>query len=224
MPRLIVHLLIALLTFIISVTVFAVWSSLQPAAPPSAPAQQSETASVAISDVEFYGWWRDQEPSVTRAKLRAHDDGDEAGAMPSYTYHHLDAWDVSDKSQPSRVDVVCRVQNNGRRPVDLMLLAQGEFSISPEGAEAGSKELLRNPTILTEQQNIGQQVVRGLAPGEIREVKFTDFDLKGFADKYVRKTYGPLRPWEFRADIDVRTLDNKQVAQQRGTLQFVRMY
>ena len=198
------RLLIALLTFTIGLTAVAVRSVFQPSP------LSDEPVSLGDAPIEFFGWRRET-PTAVR-------DRREKEALPSSTYSELEIWNAADESQPQQVDVVYRLENLGSRSIDLMVLAVCDFSISPDGQRAGSKELLRNPTLQTERQNIGQQVVRGLRPGETREIRFTDFNLGMMADKYLRKEYGTLRPSELRVNIDVRTLDNRQVAQQQGRL------
>jgi hypothetical protein len=174
------------------------------------PSQPGGAISVAISPIEFFGW-RHEKQSTTGSHR-------ENESLPSYTYHQLESWYAADESQSEQIDVVYHLENRGSRSVDLMVLAIGDFSISPDGQIAGSNESLSNPTFLSERQNIGQQVIRGLAPGESREVKFTDFNLKAMVEKYLRKKYGSLQPWELSVNIDVMTLDKKQVAQQQGRL------
>ncbi|HEV2913123.1 MAG TPA: hypothetical protein VGX92_07395 [Pyrinomonadaceae bacterium] len=198
------RLLTALLTFFVGLTAVAVWAVFQPSSPPEV------SISVAVSPIKFFGWRREAQTLATAQN--------ESDAIPSYTYHPLEVWNAADESESEQIDVVYRLENRGSRPVDLMVLAIGDFHISPDGQRAGSNELLRNPTLLTERQNIGQQVIRGLSPGESREVRFADFNLRAMTDKYLRKQYGTLQPSELRISIDVRTLDNRQVAQQQGSL------
>lgn len=196
--------LIALLTFAIGLTAVAVWSVFQPSPQPV------ESISLSVSPIEFFGWWG--ETQTAARNLRDYD------PLPAYGYHQVEEWNAADASQPEQIDVVYRLENRGTRSINLMVLAIGDLSISPDGQRAGSNELLRNPTLLTERQNIGQQVIRGLEPGETREVRFSDFNLRAMADKYLRREYGTLRPSELKVNIDVRTLDNRQVAQQQGRL------
>ena len=99
-----------------------------------------------------------------------------------------------------------------------MILAVGDFSISPDGQATRSHKLLHRSTLLTERQNIGQQVIDDLVPGETREVRFTNFNLRAAVDKYLGQEYGTLEPWELRVKIDVRTIDNRQVAQREARL------
>ena len=142
----------------------------------------------------------------------------ENDVLPSHTYRPLESWSTADESQSEQIDVVCHLENRGSRSVDLMVLAMGDFNISPDGQIAGSNESLRNPTLLIERQNIGQQVILRLAPGGTKEVKFTSFNLRVMVDKYLRKDYGTLKPWELMVNIDVRTIDNRQIAHQQGRL------
>jgi hypothetical protein len=198
--------LIALLTFITGLTVVATWSVLRPSTPPSQP---DSPLSVAISPIEFFGWWHEKQSGV-----RSNDD-----PVDSNVYRQLESWRTDDESQADQIDVVYHLENRGSRSVDLMVLAIGEFSISPDGLAAGSDEPRRHSTLLSERQNIGQRIIHDLAPGETRELKFTCSNLRSILNKYLRKEYGTLKPWELRVNIDVRTLDNRQVAQQRGRLQ-----
>ncbi|HVG34404.1 MAG TPA: hypothetical protein VM911_15140 [Pyrinomonadaceae bacterium] len=200
------YLLTTLLTFVIGLTAAATWSVMRPS--PSSPS--AEAISIAISPIEFFGWWREKQSGA-----RSHQENE---PLPSYAYRQLERWSAADESRSEQINIVYHLENSGSQSVDLMVLAIGDFNISPDGQIAGSNELLRNPTLLTERQNIGQQVVRGLAPGERREVKFTNFNLRAMVDKYLRKEYGPLKPWELRVNIDVRTLDGRPVAQQQGRL------
>jgi hypothetical protein len=212
--RYFIRILVALLTFITGLALVSVLGVLQPSTNSSQSSPPKASISVAISPMEFFGWWRDKQLASKSAK-----EDDEA--LPSHTYRQLESWRAADESQPDQIDVVYSLENLGDRPVDLMVLAVCDFSISPDGLRAGSDELLRRPTLLTERQNIGQQVIRRLEPGETRELKFTGFDLKAIVDKYARKQYGALQPWELRVNIDVRTLDNRQVAEQQGHLRLV---
>lgn len=202
--------LTALLTFIIGLTFVAIWSAWQPSTQSSQHPQPDKAVSVVISPIEFYGWWRDKQLAAVSPA--------ENQTFPSYTYRQLEFWRVAEESRPEQIDIVYHLENRGSRSVDLIVLAIGDFSISPDGQIAGSCELLHNPTLLTERQNIGQTVIRNLAPGETREVKFTGFNLRAMVDKYLRKDYGSLLPWELRVNIDVRTLDNRQAAQAEGRL------
>lgn len=211
--RYFIRLLIALLTFTTGLTAVAIFSGLRQPALSSIPSQPDEDVSVAISPVEFFGWWQDQQSAARR-----HMEGD---LLPSHTYRQFETWVAADESQSEQIDIVCRLENRGRRAVDLMVLAVGEFSILPDGRLAGSDESLRDPTILTERHNLGQQVIRGLAPLETREVTFTSSNLKAIVEKYLRKEFGTLRPSELRVNIDVRTLDKKQVGQQQGRLRLI---
>ena len=197
--------LIALLTFIAGLTVVATWSVLRPSTPPSEP---DSSTSVAISPIEFFGWWQEKQSAAS-----SNDD-----PVASNSYRQLESWRAADESQSDQVDIVYRLENRGSRSVELMVLAIGEFSISPDAPAAGSDEPRRRSTILSERQNIGQRIIRDLAPGETRELKFTCSNLRLTVDKYLRKEYGNLKPWELRVNIDVRTLDNRPVAQQQGRL------
>ena len=210
MRRFIFHLLITILTFITGITAVTIWSMLWPSTQSSQPPLHDQSIAVEISPVEFFGWRRERQ---------SFPGGDErADSLPSHTYCQLEFWNAADESQSEQVDVLYRLENRGNRPVDLMILAVGDFSISPDGQATESNQLLRRSTLLTERQNIGQQVIDDLAPGETREVRFTNFNLRAAVDKYLGKEYGTLQPWELRVKIDVRTLDNRQVAQREARL------
>lgn len=208
--RYFIRLLIMLLTFLVGLTAVILWSGLRQSTQSAPPSRTNEAISVTISPIEFFGWWQENQPAA-----RNHTEND---LLPSHTYRPCESWYAADESQSEQIDVVYHLENRGSRPVDLMVLAIGDFNISPNGHIAGTDESLRHPTLLTERQNIGQQIIRGLAPGETREAKFTNFNVKAIVDKYLRKEYGTLQPWELRVNIDVRTHDNRPVAQQQGRL------
>ncbi len=205
-----IRLMIALLTFATGLTVTAIWSAFQPSSPAAKTAARNDSVSVTISPLKFFEWQRDKQSSATIGK------DDEA--LPSYSYHQIKEWTASDDAQSGQIDVVFRLKNLGSQPVDLMILATGDFNLSPV-EQMGTEAERRQPALLTERQNIGQLVVHDLAPGETREVKFTDCNLKAMVNKYLRKEYGTLRPWELKVNVDVMTLDNMQTAWAGGQLQ-----
>jgi hypothetical protein len=208
--RYFIRLMIALLTFVVGLTATAVWSVFQPSAPVARPATRNDSVNVTISPVKFYEWQRDKQLPASIGK-------DEDEALPSYSYHQIKDWATRDELHSAQIDIVFRLENHGSQPVDLMTLATGDFNLSPlEQMVTGSEE--RHLTLLTERQNIGQQVIHDLAPGEVREVRFTDCNLKMMANKYLRKEYGTLRPWELKVNVDVMTLDNMQTAWAGGQL------
>lgn len=210
MRRFIFRSLITILTFIIGITAVTIRSILGPSTPPLQPPQHHQSIAVEISPIEFFEWRREKQLFPR---------GDEkAENQPSHTYRQLEFWNAAEESQSGQVDILFRLENHGNRPVDLMILAVGDFSISPDGQGTGSNKPLHKSTLLTERQNIGQQVIDDLAPGETREVGFTNFNLRATVDKYLGKQYGVLEPRELRVKIDVRTLDNRQVAQREARL------
>src|ERR1043165_1014783 len=144
------YLLIALLTFITGLAAAATWSVMRPS--PSSPL--NEAISIAISPIEFFGWGREKQPGA-----RSHQENE---PLPPYAYRQLECWSAANESRSEQIDIIYHLENSGSQSVDLMVLAIGDFNISPNGQIAGANELLRNPTLLTERQNIGQQVVRGL--------------------------------------------------------------
>lgn len=208
-----IRLMVALLTFGIGLTVSAVWSAFQPSAPAARRASGNDSLNVTISPVKFYEWQRDKQLSASIGK----DDED----LPSYSYRQIKDWTASEDVQSGQIDIVCRLENHGSQPVDLMILATGDFNLSPV-EQMGAESAPRQRALLTERQNIGQQVIHDLAPGEVREVKFANVDLKAMANKYLRKEYGTLRPWELKANVDVMTLDNMQTAWAGGQLRLMR--
>ncbi|HEY0545328.1 MAG TPA: hypothetical protein VGC91_08145 [Pyrinomonadaceae bacterium] len=203
--RFFIRLLASLLTFAVGLTTVAVWSVFQPS---SQPAQTSEAVSVAITGMNFFGW-RGETPSGLELESSKF-----SSAVP--TYYRLESWHAADPSQPGMIDVVFHLENHGSQPVSLMVIAIGKLNSIPHQAE-GTSEAGRIP-LLTEQQNIGQRVIRDLAPGESREITFAGIDLKEMANKYLRKEFGRLRPFELMVKIDVSTLDNKQVAELQSIL------
>jgi hypothetical protein len=200
--RYVIRLIIALLTFMVGLTANAIWSALQPSAPAVVrQASSDDSLRVMISPVEFFEW-RSEKQSVANDET-----------LPPSSYYRIKAFDI-EESQTGMIDIVCRLENRGSQPVDLMILATGDLTVSPMRTEAERQQ----PPLLTERENIGQQVIRGLAPGEKREVNFYSFNLKWMTDKYLRQAFGPLRPRGFKVSVDVMTFDGVQTAWAGGEL------
>lgn len=199
---------IALLTFIMGV---AVWSALKPSEPTACRITKDDSLSVTISPVRFYEW---RQSKVQFTPLGGEDDE----ALISYSYHQLKAWDF-DAAQTEYVDVVCRLENHGSQPVELVILATGDIRL--KGAGGPRVE----PFVVLATENIGQQVVHQLAPGEVREIKFANFDLKRSAARHVETPDVPGRSLELGVNVNVMRLeDNVLTAWAGGHLPLTRAH
>lgn len=200
----------AILTFALGVTAAGVWALLVPSSQLVAATEIVESESITITPIMFLGW---STTLVPPGQIPA-----EQNTSPAFFYRKLDIWYVDVPSRADRIDLVCYVTNRGTRPVDLAAIAIGEFSVSNRG-ESPRPGI---STVLTERQNIGQQVLTALAPGETRQLQFSNFDLKTGVEKYLRKEFGSLRPWDFHVTVNLQTLDGQPLGNQQGVLPLVR--
>ncbi|MBV9209400.1 MAG: hypothetical protein JOZ52_02160 [Acidobacteria bacterium] len=204
--RYFIRLMIALLAFATGLTATGIWNALQPSARQAA---SDSYPSVTISPVKFYEWRRAEQPAGLYL-----DDSDEA--PPPASYYQIQTLSPDD-SQTGMVDIVCQLENRGSQPVDLLILATGDLLVSPKEIMGTESERQQLP-LLTERENIGEKFIRGLAPGEKREVRFENFSLKLITNKYLRGGYGSLRPNGFKVVVDVRMAGNLQMACAGGLL------
>ncbi len=211
MNHLIVKALIALLAFIFGVLAFTALNGWQQKVFSTIPiTHKTDSLSIELKPVEFSGWWKQKVVAPSNAQA------DETKLRNDY--RKLLAWDANDPLSPTQIDIVCRVENMGTQPVDLMVLATGDFLVAPlKSGALDDKGALRQIS-LTERQNIGQQIIKQLNPGEVREIRFTNFEIKSVADKYRLKEYGELWPWELSVKINVVTTENTRVAEQQARL------
>lgn len=211
MNHLMTKSLIALLAFIFGVLAFTTLNGWQQKVFSTIPiTHKTDSLSIELKPVEFFGWWKEKAGAPTNAQA------DETKLRNDY--RKLRAWDANDSLSPTQIDIVCHLENKGTQPVDLMVLATGDFLVAPlKNRVLDDKGGLRQIS-LTERQNIGQQIIKQLNPGEVREIRFTNFEIKSVADKYRLKEYGELWPWELSVKINVVTTENIQVAEQPARL------
>jgi hypothetical protein len=199
---------IALLTFITGV---AVWSALKPSEPTAYRITKDDSLSVTISPVRFYEWRRSKVQFTPSA-------GEDDEALTSCSYHQVEAWDF-DATQTGYVDVVCRLENHGSQPVELVILATGDIRLKGVGGPR------LEPFVVLATENIGQQVVHQLEPGEVREVKFANFNLKESAAHHVKTPDAPGRSLELGVNVNVMRLeDNVLTAWAGGHLPLTRAH
>jgi hypothetical protein len=204
-------LLIALGTFAFGLTAFSLWANLQQKAFSSSElAPGAGSIFVSLNSVEFYGWGKEKARVDNSAKA---DDS----ALPN-DYRRLTVWDANDVRAPEQIEVQCRLENKGQRPVDLLVLATGDFLVAPFKKNAVDDEGALKSFSLTERQTLGQQTVIQLRPGEMRVIRYADINLKSVADKYRLKEYGQLWPFELRVRVSVETVDNKPVTESDARL------
>ncbi len=204
-------LLIALGTFAFGLTAFSLWANFQQKAFSSSElAPGAGSIFVSVNSVEFYGWGKEKTRVENSAKA------DEPPLLNDY--RKLRVWDASDRLAPELIEVRCRLENKGQRPVDLFVLATGDFLVAPFKKNAVDDEGALKSFSLTERQTLGQQTVIQLRPGEVREISFADINLKSVADKYRLKEYGQLWPFELRVRVSVETTDNRPVTESDARL------
>ena len=191
---------------------------------PSFPARTpSEAVRAPQKSVKFFGWWWSEEELV-RAGL------DETKATKN-TYLELNEW-VSGVSgegpEPDYVDVVYCLKNQSGHPQDFIVTASAYFKWAPPDLSLNADEDEDVDKLLaaipwSSARKIGLLVVRNVAPGESREVKFTDFNLRSIAGKYLSEdgTRLPVWPWKFKAGITVKGADGKLVQTEEGILDVI---
>jgi|GEM_PF-4427262 len=212
-------LLIALGTFAFGLTTFSLWAGFQRKAFSSSElAPRTDFISVSVNSVEFYGWGKE--------KARGNEAKDVTPAVelettPPNDYRRLRVWDASDRLAPELIEVRCRLENRGQGPVDLLVLATGEYLVAPFKKGAVDDKGALKSFSLTERQTLGQQTVIKLRPGEAREISYTDINLKSVVDKYRLKEYGQLWPFDFSVRVSVETADNRPVTQSSARLRIV---
>lgn len=225
MSHLIFRPAVALLAF--TVGVFSAFL-LEPLRPASPTTQRAEVpVSISTMPVEFYAWCRAPRGDAAIEGVR----GGVGDVEPNESFYdsefnkpqylRLDTRGAAFGPQPDYLDIVYRVENLGRRPVDLMILATGDLSVLPDRRAFDSDKVAMSQTILTERVNIGQSIIKQIAPGEIRAVKFSNFNLRAEVLKYSRKEYGALRPTALRVYLDLRTTCGQKIAQDEATLKLL---
>lgn len=182
----------------------------------------SSTAKIIVKSVDFYTWWWSEE------QLRAGVYRQET-IPPRNTYTKVDRWrDTGDADvlHPDLIDIVCKVENAGSQPVDLVISAIGDLKVATfekvqnDQTEKTIKEVLEDVP-WTEERHIGQTMVQNIAPGESREIKFKDFNLIAVIDNYSDDKNGVTWPWFLRARIIVEMPNGVRVAQREAGLEII---
>jgi hypothetical protein len=183
----------------------------------------NSSPAVTIKSIGFYTWWwSDKQISLG---FRADN------APPKNTYIKLEQWqNIGDAGvpHPDVIDVVCRIDNKGKQPADFVVSAVGDFKVESYGRVENSEETkdkdldkVLESVPWTEEKNLGQMTIRDLAPGESREVKFTDFNLRAVLDKYSGSRNNDLWPWKLRVRINVASPQGTSIAQGQAILDLI---
>jgi hypothetical protein len=212
-------LLIALGTFAFGLTIFSLWGGFQKKAFSSSELRpRSDFISVSVNSIGFYGWGKektrdDEVMDVTHV--------DDLKASLPNDYRKLRVWDAGDRLAPELIEIRCRLENRGQQPLDLLVLATGDYLVAPFKKGAVDEKGALKSFSLTEHQNLGQQAVIQLRPGEVREISYTDINVKSVVDKYRLKEYGQLWPFDLRVRVSVETTDNIPVTESDARLRIM---
>jgi hypothetical protein len=148
---------------------------------------------------------------------------------PKKSYLKLDKWDASqpDSPHPDRVDIVCRLQNDTKEPIDISLEAFADFKVGSyeaiargSGTEKALDEKLSHIQ-WSDNQKIGKLVIDRLLPGEAREVRFKDYQLRAVIAKYFKPTAGDLWSWKLRVSIIAKNSEGIRVAYAEETIDLI---
>jgi hypothetical protein len=204
MPSRVPRFQLVFLIFTIGFIASEVWSGSQQST--SVPPQA--IISILPRPIEFFGWFGKKPLAV-----------EDSHTQVQAEYRKLL---ICDAQCPDLIDIVYCLENRGSQPADLMVLAVGEFRIPSYKQRVNMGKEFLEPAHLVERQNIGQQVIYKLNPGEVKEIKFTNLNIKAEMEKYLRREQGHhLQPWEFRVSINVKAMEDQQVAQGEAVLNLI---
>ena len=178
-------------------------------------------ASVTIDPVAVYGWWWSDE--------QLERDFDADNPPPKKSYIRLDRWDASqpDSPHPDSIDLICRLENHTDQPMSLSVEAFADFKVASyesiaqgSGTQQAVDEKLRQIK-WSDNQKVGKLVIDTLPPGEAREARFKDFQLRSVIDKYLRPNAGDLWPWKLRISIIAKNSKGVNIAFAEATIDLI---
>jgi hypothetical protein len=181
----------------------------------STPSPEKNDVQAMVKSVELYAWWWSSE----QLKVGF----DERNPPPKKTYIKLDQWEDTIKPgipHPERVDVVCQIENKGNTPLNVVVLATGDWIVAPQWQYSDKNiDKITDEVAWTEETQIGREVIQNLAPGETREVKIKDFNLgKAIRYYYDDSESNPLWPWKFRVHVYIEKSGGERVSQEQTIL------
>ena len=172
-------------------------------------APETETALV-IRRIDIYGWWWSDQ------QLENNFDADKP--PPKTAYVKLERWDASqpDSVHPDRIDIICRLENHTKEPIEVFLKGFAEFKVASykaiaygAGTEQAVEEKLKHIP-WSDKQALGLFSKHKLLPGEGKDIEFKNFNIRAVISKYLKPASADLWPWRLR--ISMTTKNSKGVS------------
>lgn len=184
--------------------------------PHTTSSQEGSTQAV-VKSVEFYTWWWNDE------QLKG--EFDERNPPPKKAYIKIEQWkDTSNANapHPDQLDIVCQIENKGDKPTDFVVLVTGDWIVAPQSQYSDRDiDKITDEVAWTEETKISREVVHNLAPGERREVKIKDYNLRETLKNYSGARADTLWPWKFRVHVYIEKTDGTRIAQEQAVLSLI---